>query len=57
MQQEMVGKYPAGFRHYENYVNYRQVNPDATIEDYIQDMNREATFQEFMGVMKASVTQ
>jgi len=23
MQQQQIGRYPVGFRHYENYVNYR----------------------------------
>ena len=46
-----------GFRHYENFVNYRTVFPDAQIEDYMKDMNRECTFAEFLNVMKAFMTQ
>ena len=26
-----IGRYPIGFRHYENYENYILKNPDATI--------------------------
>ena len=51
------GRYPVGFRHYENYVNYRTVFPDATIEDYMKDMNRECTFGEFLNIMKSFITQ
>ena len=29
-----IGRYPDGFRHFENYENYRVVYPDATIQDY-----------------------
>lgn len=57
MQLQSVGRYPLGFRHYENYVNYRTVFPEATIEDYMKDMNRECTFAEFLNIMKAFITQ
>lgn len=56
-QQNLIGKYPQGFRHFENYVNYRQVFPDSTIEDYIKEMNREVTYPEFMNIIKAFITQ
>jgi hypothetical protein len=26
-----IGRYPVGFRHYENYQNYLVLHPDATI--------------------------
>ena len=29
-----VGRYPDGFRHYENYENYRVVYQNSTIQDY-----------------------
>ena len=32
-----IGRYPVGFRHYENYYNYLTKYPDATIEDYQND--------------------
>jgi len=57
MQQQQIGRYPVGFRHYENYVNYRNIFPDASIEDYMKDMNRECSFAEFLNVMKAFMTQ
>lgn len=57
MQRQNIGRYPQGFRHYENYVNYRTVFPDATIEEYMKDMNRECTYAEFLNIMKAFITQ
>ena len=32
-----VGRYTHGFRHYENYYNYLQKYPDATVLDYQND--------------------
>ena len=32
-----IARYPVGFRHYENWENYRVVNPHASVEDYHQD--------------------
>lgn len=29
-----IGRYPPGFRHYENFENYQIINPGATIQDY-----------------------
>lgn len=29
-----AGRYPIGLRHYESYENYRQVYPNATMQDY-----------------------
>jgi hypothetical protein len=34
-----IGRYPVGFRHYENYQNYREKFPESTLEDYTNDMN------------------
>lgn len=35
--ESLIGRYPLGFRHYENYHNYRLKYPDATIQDYQTD--------------------
>jgi len=32
-----IGRYPIGFRHYENFVNYRLKYPESTIQDYTAD--------------------
>lgn len=29
-----TGRYPVGFRHYENYYNYKVVYPESTIQEY-----------------------
>ncbi len=32
-----IGRYPEGFRHYENFESYRIANPNATLQDYHSD--------------------
>jgi hypothetical protein len=34
-----IGRYPLGFRHYENYHNYVKQFPERTMEEYINDVN------------------
>lgn len=43
-----IGRYTVGFRHYENYNNYKKKFPGASMEDYANDMNSEMTFNEFL---------
>ena len=47
-----IGKFPNGFRHYESFANYKLVNPDAEIQDYISEVNRQVEFDEFMAIMR-----
>lgn len=47
-----IGRYVAGFRHYENYANYSLNNPKATIEQYQQDLRRECTLDEFTRITR-----
>jgi hypothetical protein len=35
-----IGRFPNGFRHYESFSNYKLVNQDAEIQDYISEVNR-----------------
>jgi hypothetical protein len=32
-----IGRYPIGFRQYENFENYKIANPNASIGDYTED--------------------
>ena len=32
-----IGRYPEGFRHYENYENYKTANPQSSIQDYHEE--------------------
>lgn len=32
-----IGRYPVGFRYYENYQNYNMKYPEATIQEYVSD--------------------
>jgi hypothetical protein len=37
--EKSIGRYPVGFRHFENYENYKTVMPDANIADYHKESN------------------
>lgn len=52
-RESLIGRYPVGFRHYENYRNYLVKHPDATIGDYTEDVNARVTFDEFLAIKKA----
>ena len=49
-----IGRYPVGFRHYENYHNYMLKYPERSIDDYAHDMNSQITFDEFLLLSKKS---
>lgn len=49
-----VGRYPMGYRHYENYHNYKLQYPDASIHDYQNDVNAPISFEEFFDLQKRS---
>lgn len=53
--ESLIGRYPLGFRHYENYHNYRLKFPEATVHDYQADMNSKVPFDEFLAMKKAEV--
>lgn len=42
-----IGRYPEGFRHYENFANYSQVKKDATIQEYMEVMNKPCELQDY----------
>ena len=43
-----IGRYPIGFRHYENYQNYVKQFPDRTIDEYVTDVNSQISFEEYL---------
>lgn len=47
-----IGRYPHGFRHFENYANYSQVKKNATIQEYMEEMNRQCEFNEFVAIRR-----
>ena len=53
--QNNIGRYPHGYRHYENYANYSQVVTDATIEDYMLEMNRQVNYDEYVAIIRKAV--
>lgn len=46
-----------GWRHYETLMNYKTVHPEATMEDYVAEMNRQIEFEEFLALLKQSVLE
>jgi len=50
-------RYPRSLRHYENYANYSYVHKDASIEDYMKEMNRQVEFPEFMVIMTEHIKE
>ena len=54
---DQVGRYPHGFRHYENYANYVAHDETKTIKDYMKRMNEPAEFSEFLAIMRAYMVQ
>lgn len=51
-EQERIGRYPQGFRHFENFANYSQFKKDATIQEYMETMNRPCEFAEYLQIMR-----
>lgn len=47
-----VGRYLPGFRHFENFNNYSFLFPDATIEQYRAEMNRQVELPEFITITR-----
>ena len=52
---EQFTRYVPGFRHYENFDSYSIKHPDATIDEYVNEMNREVTFAEYLEINKTSL--
>lgn len=55
IKDENAGRYLPGFRHYESYNHYVTRYPDASIDDYHHDMNREASYDEFLELFRQYV--
>jgi hypothetical protein len=45
--EESQCRYLPGYRHYESYNHYQLKFPNATLDEYHHDMNREVTYEEF----------
>lgn len=53
--EDHIGRYLPGFRHYENFESYSLKHPQSTIEDYYDDINREATLEEYIQCHKTAI--
>lgn len=63
-----IGRYPIGFRHYENFENFKAARPEATIQEYQETsklpnlsllllVNRQVEYDEFKEIMKTGFLQ
>ena len=48
---ENACRYPPNYRHYENYNSYSFVHRDATVQDYMEIMNKQVEFADFLAIM------
>lgn len=56
-QNERIGRYPEGFRHFESLTNYRLSNHGATMDDYVDALYAEVTFEDFLKVMRMAAIE
>lgn len=54
---DSIGRYPHGWRHMENYVNYKAINKEATMEEYTAEMNRQVEFEEFLSILRTATVE
>lgn len=41
----------------ENFVNYKAVNKQATMEEYTEEMNRQVEFDEFLSILRTATVE
>jgi hypothetical protein len=51
-EERNLGRYVLGWRQYENYQFYQKMHPKADISDYMNEMNRQVTFDEYLQIVK-----
>lgn len=56
-EEATFGRYPHGFRHYESFANYKIVNPRSEISEYMEIMNRQIEFDEFLALMRQAAVE
>lgn len=52
-----LSRYPVGFRHYENFANYKLMKPDSEIKEYIDIMNTQCEFETFLAIQRTKVLE
>ena len=56
-KKDKFGRYPVGFRHYESFANYSQTKRDATMQEYMNEMNRPCEFHEYCDIWRAHLIE
>lgn len=54
---DKIGRYPEGWRHYETFVTFKAMHKDATMDDYVQEMNRQVEYEEFLTILKTATVE
>lgn len=52
-----IGRYPHNYRQYENFVNYSQVKKDATIQEYMEVMNKPCEYYEYLKIRSSRLVE
>lgn len=52
-----IGRYPINYRHFENFANYSQVKKDATIQEYMEVMNKPCEFHEYLNIRSSRLVE
>lgn len=50
-------RYPNGFRHYENFANYKLMNPQSEISEYVDVMNAQCDYETFLAIQRTKVLE
>jgi hypothetical protein len=56
-QNDKIGRYPYGFRHFENFANYSQAKRDSTIQEYMELMNRPCEFHDYLAIIRSHLIE
>jgi len=51
-KENTIGRYPQGWRHLENFVNFKLMFNEKTITEYTQELNRTIEFEEFLALTR-----
>lgn len=52
-----IGRYLPGWRHYENFNNYKLMFPGSTIEEYRSEMYRQVELAEYISITRAATLE
>merc|ERR1711957_549171 len=54
---DKIGRYPEGWRHMEAFVTFKAMHKDATMDEYVEEMNRQVEYEEFLSILKTATVE